>query len=633
VPPPTTRRLRGYSFDPSLAIQLDTAMVAEVTFDLPWEPGLKPGPVGEYVEVVDCDPATGCFYAPVDLNDPGALAQDGLTPSVGNPQFHQQMAYASVMLTVANFERALGRKVFWSPRPLAEAEQSLPYLERYKKEYVGRLRIYPHAMRQANAYYSPSKKALLFGYFPAAREAGGMVFTCLSHDIVAHETTHALLDGMYERFMEPTHPDSRAFHEAFADLVALFQRFGIEGVVRDQIARTRGEIAHAANMLGALAQQFGQAVGSYGALRDAIGRINPDTKQWEPLVPNPDDYRTVVEEHARGAILVAAVFDAFLSIYRRRVADLQRIATGGTGILPEGAIHPDLVNRFASEAARTARQFLAICVRALDYCPPVDITFGDYLRALITADYDTVPDDDQGYRVALIEAFRRRGILPEGLRVISEDSLLWDDGRIILELDRRASPDQPLANMLGKIGSFLRQKLDGISYARDRWELYVETQKLSGLLHGFFTEKLAGVNPSTICDLAGLEVGHGSPPFQVHKLRVARRVGPDGDLRSRIIVSLAQRRFLRFKDLKPATDAEAADPNAAFLFRGGSTLIFDLDRLELSYTVKKPLDDRARMDRQRRYLRGEFGLPDRAAYFGGRIGGEAEPLALLHLPM
>ena len=31
-----------------------------------------------------------------------------------------------------------------------------------------RLRIYPHALREANAYYSPTKKALLFGYFPAA---------------------------------------------------------------------------------------------------------------------------------------------------------------------------------------------------------------------------------------------------------------------------------------------------------------------------------------------------------------------------------------------------------------------------------------------------------------------------------
>lgn len=28
------------------------------------------GPVGEYLEVVDRDPASGCCYTPVDLNDP-----------------------------------------------------------------------------------------------------------------------------------------------------------------------------------------------------------------------------------------------------------------------------------------------------------------------------------------------------------------------------------------------------------------------------------------------------------------------------------------------------------------------------------------------------------------------------------
>jgi len=131
----------------------------------------------------------------------------------------------------------------------------------------------------------------------------------------------------------------------------------------------------------------------------------------------------VTEPHARGAILVAAVFDAFLAIYRRRVADLLRIATSGSGVLPEGELHPDLVNRLASEAATTAQHVLNMCLRALDYCPPVDINFGDYLRAVITADIDLVPDDDLGYRIAFIEAFRRRGIYPRDVRALSVESL------------------------------------------------------------------------------------------------------------------------------------------------------------------------------------------------------------------
>ena len=108
------------------------------------------------------------------------------------------------------------------------------------------------------------------------------------------------------------------------------------------------------------------------------------------------------------------MFDAFLAIYRNRTRDLLRIATGGTGVLPLGDLHPDLVERLAQEAAKTARHLLLMCIRAIDYCPPVDVTYGDYMRAMITADFDLVPEDDRNYRVAIIEAFRAWGIYPRG---------------------------------------------------------------------------------------------------------------------------------------------------------------------------------------------------------------------------
>ena len=41
----------------------------QVVLDVPWEKDLKPGPVGEYLEVIDVDPPGGCAYVPVDLND------------------------------------------------------------------------------------------------------------------------------------------------------------------------------------------------------------------------------------------------------------------------------------------------------------------------------------------------------------------------------------------------------------------------------------------------------------------------------------------------------------------------------------------------------------------------------------
>ncbi len=390
------------------------------------------------------------------------------------------MVYAVAMTTIHNFERALGRRILWSQ---AGAEQNY--------QFVPRLRIYPHAMREANAYYSPKKKALLFGYFPASTSdpghnlPGGTVFTCLSHDIIAHETTHALLDGLHRRFMEPTNADTLAFHEAFADIVALFQHFSFAPALRDQIRRTRGDLA-GQNLLGQLAQQFGQALGNRGALRDALGKVDPATGEWVPRKPDPADLQEAKEPHARGAILVAAVFDAFLTIYKSRIADLLRIATAGTGVLPAGDLHPDLVDRLAREAAASAGHMLNMCIRALDYCPPVDVNFGDYLRALVTADRDLVPDDDRGYRIAVIEAFRRRGIYPQGVRSLSAESLCWarpvgDEAAALHNLLpgakglRRVRPDWSLSTDRHKVWEQMQQSCREIH----DWLLSEEVRELA----------------------------------------------------------------------------------------------------------------------------------------------------------
>ena len=292
-----------------------------------------------------------------------------------------------------------------------------------------RLRIYPHALREPNAYYSPDKKALLFGYFPATatdrlNTPGTIVFTCLSHDIVAHETTHALLDGMHPRFKEATNPDVLAFHEAFADIVALFQHFSYPEVLRHQIAHTSGDLERE-SLLGQLAQQFGRATGRGSALRDALGEEVDGV--WKRRAAGCDDLEQVREPHGRGAILVAAVFGAFLLVYGKRTADLFRIATRArAGCRMERSTRTSSVG--SPTRPRSARSdVLNMCIRALDYCPPVDLTFGDYLRALITADLNLSPDDDLGYRVAFIESFREWGIAPRGIRSMSVEALLLAD--------------------------------------------------------------------------------------------------------------------------------------------------------------------------------------------------------------
>ena len=134
---PVSRRLRVLAFDPSLATRLETSSINQITIEIPWEDDLLPGPIGEYIEVVDADPASGAFYHPVDLNHPYLLAQDGLAPSESNPQFHQQLVYAVAMTTIRHFERALGRAALWGDRRVKMANGE------YREQFVRRLRIYP----------------------------------------------------------------------------------------------------------------------------------------------------------------------------------------------------------------------------------------------------------------------------------------------------------------------------------------------------------------------------------------------------------------------------------------------------------------------------------------------------------
>jgi hypothetical protein len=414
---PARRPLQIYSFDPMLANTLERIGPGTVVVGIPWEP-LQSGPSGARVQVIDFDggrfgSSTGSstrpvavFYEPINLDHPHIAIQGGLAPSESDPRFHQQMVYAVAMRTLEAYDKALGRRI----RPIG-----------------GRLRLFPHAFRGDNAFYHPDLRAVLFGYFEAdARDPGPnlpgqVVFTALSHDIITHEVTHALIHRVRPLLLDQTNRDVAAFHEAIADLTAILLHFRLPGVVESTIAATRADLGNPTPLVE-LAEQFGYATGRGRALRSTIDR------------PDPALYQTEMEPHARGSILVAAVFDAFLTVYRRRISDLLRLATGGSGVLPQGSLHPDLVARVSREAMRTADQVLTICLRALDYLPPVDVDFPDFLRAVVTSDRELFPTDGGGLRLAFIDAFRRRGIYPQDVVSLAEGSLVWPGPHHGLEL-------------------------------------------------------------------------------------------------------------------------------------------------------------------------------------------------------
>ena len=277
------------------------------------------------------------------------------------------------------------------------------------------------------------------------------------------------------------------------------------------------------------------------------------------------------------------------------------------------AIHPDLVGRLTDEAAKAAQQVLTICIRALDYCPPVDLTFGDYLRALITADFDLVPDDPHGYRVAFVEAFRRRGIYPRDLRSLSVDALRW----------RQASEDRT-ENLLGEVIGKLREFADRFQYLESRREMFARTRAWQAKTHALLKKLFRESPPARRQEMSlalGLDLATGEEPFEVHALRVAGRAGPDGAARPQIILSLVQEKDLPEKS--PWGDGE-------FSFSGGCTIIADQKSAKVNYYVSKNIGSRQRQERQRAFAsRWTRGLS--ALYFRHTpLAGLGERFAMLH---
>lgn len=586
---PAKRPLKIYASDPMAGRTFGNRARIEVDN----EP-LKPGPSGRRIEVVDYDGATGRYYPPLDLDDPNVLMQGGLDPTESDPRFHQQMVYAVASRSLENFDRALGRSIQLGRRGRPK------------------LRLYPHAFYGANAFYERRRNAIFFGYFraddkdPGPNLPGQSVFTCLSHDIIAHETTHAVVDRLRRYFLEPSNVDVLAFHEGFADIVALFQHFSFQDVLRDQIQRSRTDLRERSALVD-LARQFGYAMGGGQALRSALDK--PDRRLYE----------TLSEPHQRGSILVAAVFDAFFVVYERRIRDLIRIATGGTGRLPEGDLHPDLVNRVAAEASRTAQQTLTMCIRAFDYLPPVDITFGDYLRALVTADYEIAPDDEFGQRAAMIEAFRLRGIFPEGVASLAEESLLWEapNAGEVPKLPAPATamlPELMYAARLfstdaiagtgefdPELATWLQQRFGG--YDGDEEDAADDvSEEMAKMLQAYAQD-----------NAEALRLSRGAK-ISVHGFHPVFRVSPNGRLLIELVVQFVQ------------TDRSRRSELGGIELRGGTTVVASANGT-IRYMISKPLPDPslpeavrrladARVRRQRDYVELSDLSDPMTAYYG-----------------
>lgn len=379
-----TRKLTIIAQDP--VVKNSEGRILRAKVEIPREK-LGPGPTGYRVCVIDYDASQRILYKPKvipDNRDP----YDGVPDSVllNDPGFHSQNVYAIIMRLLYRFEQALGRRISWG----FSSQQ---------------LNVIPHGIAEANAFYSDDYQGLVFGYFPGSI-AGEVVFSCLSHDIIVHEASHALLDGLRESYTAPSHPDQEGFHEGFADIVTILSIFGLRDVVGSLLAKDSSDKEfietselHSSKLrnsvLLGLAEQFGRELsqGRADCLRRAVGR-----KPRKGILEEPK----FEESHFRGEILSAAVLNSFIDVWRAR---LETWLPSLDRKVP--------IDKVTEDAGDAANQLLNICIRALDYCPVVDISFSDFLTSLLTADHELLPQDGKyKYRDILRKQFGLWNIFP-----------------------------------------------------------------------------------------------------------------------------------------------------------------------------------------------------------------------------
>lgn len=343
------------------------------------------GPVSRRVAILDFDHKTGKLNHGVRFNKGKKIGwyenskgekYSSKSKDYYEPGFMQVSLFATILRTMDIFEKTdtLGRKLHWA--------------------FDGpQLFAIPRAGIQANAFYCRDSYSLEFYYFPSG---GTDVFACLSRDIVAHETGHAIVDGIVPDLFDACAPQSLAIHEAMADLTAMLVAFSSHNLRSYLLWEGKGSIARE-SFFTSLAEEFGKALGHETALR-----LLNNEKSLDPASP---DFVEGSDPHYLSEPLSGALYQVMVRIHEGLKAELSKEE--------EFSGRPDPIYSASGKALyKGAERFKRMVFRALDYLPPGEISFSDYGRALMAVDLAAYPDDDR-MRTWVREQFLGRRLAPD----------------------------------------------------------------------------------------------------------------------------------------------------------------------------------------------------------------------------
>jgi hypothetical protein len=195
------------------------------------------------------------------------------------------------------------------------------------------------------------------------------------------------LDGIRPFYNELSSLQTTAFHEFIADLTSILSALNNKKI-RKYVANETDADLRKKNTIERIAEQFGDEIYKYGEaarpyLRSAL----------EPLI-SIQNIKDDWGPHKSSLVMTKAMWK----------------------ILSEFVLinHPPESKKNSKKWKTQAvvdgyTTFKRLALRALDYCPPVDIQFIDYVHAMLKADREAYPVDKNNYRGIIRDVFHKAG--------------------------------------------------------------------------------------------------------------------------------------------------------------------------------------------------------------------------------
>ena len=405
-----------------------------------WKQDPSVGELGRRLTFIPSLVVNGPRDARVDTNVPGTtpvtrnLDGDFLFPADA-PEGDCAHTFAVVRQTLTMFERAEGGVAIpWAWNVNGNTEV---------------LTAHPRAGVTPNAYYSRNQKALKFFYFTPSG-APEPVFTCRSFDIVAHQTGHAILDGLKPGWMGTNNPpQTGGLHESFGDLAAVFLALSQLDQAEALIAVTKADL-HAKNFLAALAEQFGAVLGRSTGLRSA----DNDLKLSQ--VSN--------EVHAISLVFTGAIYDILADIFR-----FERMRQGKT-------------KDPARALLEVSQHLCSLLTNALVKAPAAGATYVDVVNAMLKISKEQ--NDPRIYRTFIYDRFAVREVVAaENPVALVAGKIDWQNPGFADRKEDKAELTAAHTDHPSLMGAQDRADCCGTmqlpEYARDQKRLDADLQKLS----------------------------------------------------------------------------------------------------------------------------------------------------------